>query len=188
MAIAGRVLIIPKGDYNANATYDALDLVSYGGTSWVAKKTVAGIEPSNANSEYWQDIVNLEVLNEKIDNRIVYYKGTTMVVNLEYGVDKYIGGFTAPETGYYFVYAQTQISQSLSGHYTLSLHLVDENYAFKKVLNFTRNISGYGGGGGNIAGVFHVNKGEGITINCISSLDQTVAVTNQSTYMDIIKL
>ena len=53
MASAGRILIMPKGEYNSGTTYEMLDLVFYNGTSWLAKKTVVGIEPSEANSEYW---------------------------------------------------------------------------------------------------------------------------------------
>lgn len=54
MASAGRILIIPKGNYNSSVTYEMLDLVYHNGRSWLAKKTVTGIEPSEANSEYWQ--------------------------------------------------------------------------------------------------------------------------------------
>ena len=54
MANAGRVLIIPKGEYSSSTTYEMLDLVYYQGTSWLAKKTVKGIEPSETNKEYWQ--------------------------------------------------------------------------------------------------------------------------------------
>ena len=63
MASAGRILIIPRGDYDANSTYDNLDLVKYKGTSWLAKKTVTGIEPSTENSEYWQDVFDMELAN-----------------------------------------------------------------------------------------------------------------------------
>lgn len=54
MADAGRILIIPKGDYDANSTYEKLDLVKYKGTSWLAKKDVTGVEPSEG--EYWQNM------------------------------------------------------------------------------------------------------------------------------------
>lgn len=59
MTSAGRILIIPKGDYSANTTYEMLDLVSHNGTSWLAKKTVVGIEPSEANSEHWHKMFDL---------------------------------------------------------------------------------------------------------------------------------
>jgi hypothetical protein len=53
MASAGRILIIPKGNYNAETTYEPLDLVFHGDTSRLAKKNAVGIEPSDANSEHW---------------------------------------------------------------------------------------------------------------------------------------
>lgn len=60
MASAGRILIMPKGNYDASVTYEMLDLVKHNGISWLAKKTVVGIEPSIANSEYWQDVLDYE--------------------------------------------------------------------------------------------------------------------------------
>lgn len=63
MASAGRILIMPKGDYDANSTYENLDLVKHKGTSWLAKKESKGIEPSEANSEYWQDVFEPNIAN-----------------------------------------------------------------------------------------------------------------------------
>lgn len=52
MAIAGRVAIVPKGDWNADATYKRLDAVTYNNTLYFAKKEVpAGTATSN--TEYW---------------------------------------------------------------------------------------------------------------------------------------
>ena len=52
MAIAGRVAIVPKGDWSANATYKRLDAVTYNNTLYFAKKDVPkGTLPTNA--EYW---------------------------------------------------------------------------------------------------------------------------------------
>lgn len=53
-AIAGRILILPKGEYDATLTYEFLDLVNHNGRSWLAKKSSTGVEPTDANSEYWQ--------------------------------------------------------------------------------------------------------------------------------------
>lgn len=55
-AIAGRVLIMPRGTYDANATYEMLDLVMYNNASWLAKKTSTGIEPTN--DEYWHKMAD----------------------------------------------------------------------------------------------------------------------------------
>ena len=52
MVSAGRVLIIPKGDYSAEASYEMLDLVSYNGSSYIAKKPTTGNLPTNTT--YWQ--------------------------------------------------------------------------------------------------------------------------------------
>nr|DAF84451.1 MAG TPA: H-type lectin domain [Caudoviricetes sp.] len=52
MAIAGRVAIVPKGDWSADATYKRLDAVTYNNTLYFAKKEVPkGTITSNA--EYW---------------------------------------------------------------------------------------------------------------------------------------
>lgn len=63
MASAGRILIMPKGNYDSSATYEMLDMVHYNGTSWLAKKTATGIEPSAANSEYWHNMFDIEIAN-----------------------------------------------------------------------------------------------------------------------------
>lgn len=51
---AGRVLLIPKGDWNAETTYTCLDWVRHNGSSWVCKNTCTNIEPTEANSDNWQ--------------------------------------------------------------------------------------------------------------------------------------
>ena len=60
MADAGRILIIPKGNYNAEITYEVLDLVFNNGNSWLCKKTTKGIDPSDSNSEYWYKFTNFD--------------------------------------------------------------------------------------------------------------------------------
>ena len=52
MVSAGRVLIIPKGAYNPATTYEMLDLVSYNGSSYIAKTTTTGNLPTDTT--YWQ--------------------------------------------------------------------------------------------------------------------------------------
>lgn len=52
MAVAGRVAIVPKGEWSANATYKRLDAVTHNNTLYFAKKNVpAGTATSN--TEYW---------------------------------------------------------------------------------------------------------------------------------------
>ena len=71
MAAAGRILIMPKGVYDSSVTYEMLDLVHYKGVAWLAKKTVAGIEPSESNGEHWHKLC------ESIDFTTKTYSGTT---------------------------------------------------------------------------------------------------------------
>ena len=61
MASAGRILIIPKGDWNTETEYEMLDLVSHNGRSWLAKKNAVGIEPRDENAEYWQDMFGIDL-------------------------------------------------------------------------------------------------------------------------------
>lgn len=49
---AGRIGFIIRGDYDNTATYDFLDVVYYGNSSYVAKKITIGNVPEN-DSEYW---------------------------------------------------------------------------------------------------------------------------------------
>lgn len=52
MVIAGRVAIVPKGDWSADVTYKRLDAVTHNNTLYFAKKNVpAGTAISN--TEYW---------------------------------------------------------------------------------------------------------------------------------------
>ena len=64
MASAGRILIMPKGNYDSGVTYEMLDMVYFDGASWVAKKTVVGIEPTDENSEHWQKMCSSVDLTE----------------------------------------------------------------------------------------------------------------------------
>jgi hypothetical protein len=73
MANAGRILILPKGDWEETTTYENLDLVRHNNTSWLAKQASVGIEPSSANSEYWQNMFENRYVppTRLIDNRYV---------------------------------------------------------------------------------------------------------------------
>ena len=53
-ASAGRVLLISKGDWNAETTYTGLDWVRHNGAAWVCKNTCTNIEPTLENSDNWQ--------------------------------------------------------------------------------------------------------------------------------------
>ena len=51
-ASAGRVMIIPKGTYDASVTYKMLDAVYYSGSTYICKAQTTGNAPTNTT--YWQ--------------------------------------------------------------------------------------------------------------------------------------
>ena len=69
MASAGRILIIPKGEWLAETEYEMLDLVFHNGRSWLATKISKGIEPSTENAEYWFKMCESVDLTE-VHNRL----------------------------------------------------------------------------------------------------------------------
>lgn len=82
MAVAGRVAIVPKGDYDVSAVYKKLDLVRYNHNAYVAKKPSTGIEPTD--EEYWMLMIenvgatDLTELKEKMEGIL---DGTLSVEN-----------------------------------------------------------------------------------------------------------
>ena len=60
---AGRVLIVPRGDWNAETTYEMLDLVNHNGYAYLAKQTVVGLEPET-HSEYWHSLLDIKRIVE----------------------------------------------------------------------------------------------------------------------------
>lgn len=65
---AGRVLLIPKGEYNSTTQYSSLDVVLYEHDSYVALQTTQGNAPTNTT--YWQKLTDvgedLDELNEAL--------------------------------------------------------------------------------------------------------------------------
>lgn len=52
--LAGKVLLMSRGDYDASTTYEVLDWVRYNHKSWVCKETSTGNAPENG--QYWQEL------------------------------------------------------------------------------------------------------------------------------------
>ena len=50
---AGRVAMVPKGEWSASTAYVRLDVVSYHGSSYVCKQDGTGQTPDTATN-YWQ--------------------------------------------------------------------------------------------------------------------------------------
>lgn len=70
MTSAGKILIMPKGNYSSTASYEMLDLVLHNGTSWLAKKSCKGVEPSSANSEYWQCMFDADAFAASLESKM----------------------------------------------------------------------------------------------------------------------
>ena len=89
-ASAGRVLIIPRGEYSSETTYQMLDLVRYGSGTFICKKTSLGNTPDyEQDTEYWQLLVlSGDVAGVKGNAEEEYRRG---LVNIDYddlgGVD-----------------------------------------------------------------------------------------------------
>lgn len=84
MAIAGRVAIVPKGDWSADATYKRLDAVTHNNTLYFAKKEVpAGTATSN--TEYWSRSIvgGVGAIATTDDAGIVKPDGTTITVDAD---------------------------------------------------------------------------------------------------------
>lgn len=43
----GRVMLVPKGEYNAQTEYERLDVVRYGTASYIALRSVQGVTPAD---------------------------------------------------------------------------------------------------------------------------------------------
>lgn len=56
---AGKVLLIPKGTYDSNTTYQVLDWVLYQGRPYVAKQTTTGNLPTDTT--YWQLLLDFPI-------------------------------------------------------------------------------------------------------------------------------
>ena len=52
-AVAGRILLISKGDYDANTVYNTLDWVRYNSAAWVCKADNTQNEPPSTSSTKW---------------------------------------------------------------------------------------------------------------------------------------
>lgn len=86
MAIAGRVAIVPKGEWSQSVTYDKLDLVTHNGNTFIAYKSSVGVTPVDGDT--WM-LVMQGIDPQDIDNII---NGTTPVGNANK-----LNGLTAEE-------------------------------------------------------------------------------------------
>lgn len=82
MVNAGRILIIPKGDWDSLTTYDMLDLVAYNGVAYIARKTNVGQNPStDASMTYWQPFGTASAIATTTSAGLVMPDGDTISVD-----------------------------------------------------------------------------------------------------------
>lgn len=81
----GRIMPLPKGDYDSSLSYEILDMVKDGNASYIAKKNVPVGEVPSRTSEFWQILVDGEELvlpTATVDQKgIVKPDGTTILVD-----------------------------------------------------------------------------------------------------------
>ena len=85
MVSAGRVLLLPKGNYSATTTYDMLDLVAYNGITWLCKRQCIGITPSDSESLYWQKFGSAAPIASTTVPGLVMPDGNTITLNTTTG-------------------------------------------------------------------------------------------------------
>ena len=82
MVNAGRILIMPKGDWNALTTYDMLDLVAYNGIAYLARQTNIGQNPSTDTSmTYWQPFGSASQIATTSSPGLVMPDGETITID-----------------------------------------------------------------------------------------------------------
>ena len=77
-ASAGRIMMIPKGAYDASTTYSILDIVTYQGSSYIAKGTTIGHAPTDTT--YWQPVADTSA---KMDRSVYDSNNSGVVDNAE---------------------------------------------------------------------------------------------------------
>jgi len=82
MVNAGRILIMPQGDWNALITYDMLDLVAYNGVAYLARQTSIGQNPSTDTSmTYWQPFGSASSIATTTSPGLVMPDGETIEID-----------------------------------------------------------------------------------------------------------
>ena len=87
-ASAGRILILPKGEYNPATTYNMLDMVRYQNGTFVCKQTTTGNTPSfDSDTDYWQLLVSgSDVTGVKGDAEADYREGNVNITKANIGL------------------------------------------------------------------------------------------------------
>jgi hypothetical protein len=184
-ASAGRVMIVPKGEWKADETYITLDLVNHNGYAFLAKKISKGIEPSEVNKEYWHNMLDInkivaeaitDTLSEKVggllearfgemmsearyaENLFTNYAESTFVrwdINTEN--TPYKAGLTTYPNGYALV------SGAFEADHTVTAWVGNENFTHGVsngiVSGWSKTISS---SGGVMSGALGLGDGKGV--------------------------
>lgn len=82
MVNAGRILIIPKGDWDSLTTYDMLDLVAYNGVAYISRQSNVGQNPStDVSMTYWQPFGTASAIATTTSAGLVMPDGDTISVD-----------------------------------------------------------------------------------------------------------
>lgn len=77
--VAGRVMPIPKGPYDAAAVYNILDMVTLNNKLWIAKQSNFSNHEPTATDEYWMLAVDgttdVKALEQIITEKFTEYDG-----------------------------------------------------------------------------------------------------------------
>lgn len=97
-AIAGRVSIVPKGEWDTETTYQRLDLVTYNGRAYLAKRTSIGYEPIDGDD--WMFLFETSGIATETEAGIVIPDNLTILIdgNGEISVQNMVGA-TETEDG-----------------------------------------------------------------------------------------
>ena len=131
MAIAGKVAITPKGDWNNIETYDKLDLVKYNNSLYIAKKSNQNIIPEDGDiwmlavKSYDEEEFNKLITDVDDINRNLGNNASTNVWNNKrlYNISNYAASSAGPD------YVETDIicKPNTTYHWTCSYSSIIKN-------------------------------------------------------------
>jgi hypothetical protein len=141
--ILGNVAINTAGEYNSATSYEALSLVSYNGSSYIAKKEALNVVPTN--TEYWQLVVS----NELIENQ---YNSVSLMKqdgNLESGIVCQTIGYHSADDGGGATYLVREKEEADTTDEMFLIQLYDEDLVAELITNKIINVKQLGAYGDN---------------------------------------
>lgn len=95
MVNAGRILIMPRGDWSALTAYDMLDLVTLSGVAYLARQASVGQNPSTDTSlTYWQPFGTASSIATTTTPGLVMPDGSTITIDATGLIEVPIDGST----------------------------------------------------------------------------------------------